>query len=114
MIIIMSYFHVKINLHRLASGDPVPAGIVYVIYREFPAGKGFADMVFLPKHKFPDKPALVIELKWDKSAEGAIKQIKEKNYCQCLSAYQGQILLVGVNYDKKTKKHQCEIEEYTL
>lgn len=86
----------------------------YTMYRELPAGKGFADMVFLPKHRFPDKPALVIELKWDQSAKGAITQIHEKKYCQCLSDYRGRVLLVGINYDKKTKEHLCVIEEIVI
>lgn len=84
----------------------------YTVYREFPGGKGFADMVFIPRKKFAEKPALVIELKWNKDAEGAIKQIKEKEYCKSLEEYQGNILLVGINYDKKTKEHTCVIEEY--
>ena len=54
----------------------------YSVYRELPTGKGFADMVFIPRKKFPDKPALVVELKWDKSAKGAISQIKQKQYCK--------------------------------
>ena len=57
-----------------------------------------------------DKPALVVELKWDKSAEGAIKQIKEKEYCRSLEEYKGNLLLVGINYDKKTQVHTCKIE----
>ena len=52
----------------------------------------------------------MIELKWDKSAAGALEQIKEKNYGDALQDYQGNLLLVGVNYDKKTKKHECVIE----
>lgn len=83
----------------------------YTIYRELPTGKGFADMVFLPRRQFPEKPALVVELKWDQSARGAIAQIKEKNYCSSLADYKGKILLVGVNYEKKTKEHTCVIEE---
>ncbi|MGN1179724.1 MAG: AAA family ATPase [Suilimivivens sp.] len=83
----------------------------YTIYRELPTGKGFADMVFLPRRKFKDKPALVVELKWDKDAQGAIRQIRDKQYCQSLGEYEGEILLVGVNYDKKTKKHVCVIEK---
>ena len=47
------------------------------MYRELPAGKGFADIVFIPR-RYSDKPAIIVELKWDKTAEGAIKQIKEK------------------------------------
>lgn len=83
----------------------------YTLYREFPTGKGFADMVFLPRKKFPDKPAIVVELKWNKSAKGAISQIKEKEYCRSLEEYHGNILLVGINYDKNTRKHECIIEE---
>lgn len=86
----------------------------YTIYRELPGGRGFADMVFIPKRHFPDKPAIVIELKWDKSAAGAIEQIKYKEYCKSLEEYRGDILLVGVNYDRKTKEHSCVIERHVL
>lgn len=58
-------------------------------------------MVFIPRKRFADKPALVVELKWNKDAVGAIAQIKEREYCQSLEEYQGNLLLVGVNYDKK-------------
>ena len=84
----------------------------YVIHRELAGGKGFADLVFLPRKKFPEKPAIVVELKWDKTAEGAIAQIKNKEYCRSLEEYEGNILLVGVNYNKQTKEHECVIEEY--
>ena len=83
----------------------------YTVYRELPTGKGLADMVFLPRRQFPDKPALVVELKWNHSAEGALAQIKEKQYCKSLEDYRGNILLVGVNYDKATREHTCMIEE---
>lgn len=83
----------------------------YTTYRELPTGKGFADMVYLPRKKFPEKPALVVELKWDKSAEGAIAQIKKKQYCQSLEEYRGNILLVEINYDKESRVHECVIEE---
>lgn len=85
----------------------------YTVYREFPSGKGFADMVYLPRKKFMDKPALVVELKWDKSAQGAIAQIKNKQYCKSLQEYEGNILLVGINYDKDTREHECIIEDYS-
>lgn len=81
--------------------------------RELPTGKGFADLVFLPKKEYPEYPALLIELKWNKSANTAIKQIKEKKYIKALESYSGSILLVGLNYDKKEKKHQCSIEKYS-
>ena len=86
----------------------------YTVHRELAGGKGFADLVFVPRKKFPDKPALVVELKWNKSARGAISQIKEKEYCESLREYQGNLLLVGVNYDLKTKEHECIIEQYEI
>lgn len=83
----------------------------YTLIREFPSGKGFADMVFLPK-KTSEKPAFVVELKWDLSADGAIMQIKQKQYGEILKEYSGSILLVGINYNRKTKLHECSIEKY--
>ena len=84
----------------------------YTVHRELAGGKGFADMVYIPRKKYPEKPALVVELKWDKSAAGAISQIKGKEYCASLEEYQGNLLLVGINYDVKTKEHSCVIEEF--
>ncbi len=84
----------------------------YNVIREFPTGKGFADMVYLPRKHYADKPALVVELKWDKDAETAIRQIKEKVYPQSLMEYKGSMLLVGISYDKKTKLHSCVIEQF--
>ena len=84
----------------------------YHIYRELPTGKGFVDLVFIPRKRFPDKPALIVELKWDKTTKGAIEQIKNKQYFESLKEYQGNLLLVGINYDKDTREHQCEIEEF--
>lgn len=85
----------------------------YTLIREMPTGNGFADMVFLPK-RASMKPALVLELKWDKSAEGAISQIKKKEYVSALKEYKGNILLVGISYEKKSKKHQCRIEKVEM
>ena len=86
----------------------------YTVYRELPTGKGFADMVYIPRKKFPEKPALVVELKWDKSAEGAIAQIKRKEYCKSLEEYHGNLILVGINYDKETREHECVMEEWKM
>ena len=58
----------------------------------------------IPRKQHTDKPAVVIELKWDKSASGALDQIREKQYGNALKDYQGNLLLVGINYDKHTKK----------
>lgn len=68
--------------------------------------------MFLPL-PFTGKPALVIELKYDKSAITAIEQIKERHYVQALEGYTGELLLIGVNYDKddKRKHHSCVIEK---
>ena len=82
----------------------------YTIIRELPAGKGFADICFIPRKMHLDKPAVIIELKWDRSAKGAISQIKEKQYVDALKYYKGSLLLAGINYDKKTKTHTCVIE----
>lgn len=82
----------------------------YTVYRELPSGKGFADIVYIPRKKYQNKPALVVELKWNKSAQGAIEQIKRKEYCKSLEEYTGNILLVGINYDKESRKHECIIE----
>ena len=86
----------------------------YTIVRELPSGKGFADICFIPRKKHMDKPAVVIELKWDKTAEGAIEQIKQKQYMDSLKEYHGELLLAGINYDKKTKAHTCVIEKCEL
>lgn len=85
----------------------------YVLIREMPAGNGFSDMVFLPK-RTSEKPALVLELKWDKAVEGAIDQIKQKKYVSALKEYKGNVLLVGINYEKKSRKHQCRIEKLEI
>ena len=82
----------------------------YTIIRELPTGKGFADICFLPRKKYADKPAMVIELKWDKTAQGAIAQIEEKQYVDALKDYKGNLIVAGVNYDKKTKEHHAEIK----
>ena len=85
----------------------------YNVVRELPTGKGYADLVYLPKPGV-NKPALLIELKFDKSAQTSITQIKEKNYLQFFKDYKGEVLLVGINYSKDTKTHQCIIERAKL
>lgn len=80
--------------------------------REFPTGRGFADYVFIPKPEYKnDYPALIVELKWNVSAQAAIDQIKDKKYPLSIQNYTGDILLVGINYDKTNKTHECLIEE---
>ncbi|MGN0438362.1 MAG: AAA family ATPase [Lachnospiraceae bacterium] len=87
----------------------------YNIIREMPSGKGFADFVFIPRVNAGWRPAMVVELKYNKSADTAIKQIKEKRYQGALSGYSDKILLVGINYEtegKENKHHTCMIEEW--
>ena len=60
-----------------------------------------------------DKPAVVIELKWEKSAQGAIAQIKDRHYTDALKEYRGNLLLAGINYNRETKTHTCVIEQLT-
>lgn len=85
----------------------------YLKFEELPAGDGYADIVYLPK-KDSMLPALVIEMKWNKSAEGAIAQIKEKRYPDAVKGHGSDVLLVGINYDKDApagkRKHECVIE----
>lgn len=81
----------------------------YVIHREYATGKGYADLVMIPRHNVA-KPALVIELKYNHSANTAIDQIKRKDYPAKIAEYTGDILLVGINYDKEAKQHTCKIE----
>ncbi len=83
----------------------------YTIHRELPSGKGFADLVMIPR-KNVDSPALVIELKCRRDADSAIRQIKEKNYPEGVAEYKDNLLLVGINYDRETKTHTCRIERY--
>ncbi len=85
----------------------------YTLYRELQGGEGFADLVFIPR-KGNSNPAMIVELKWDKDAGIALEQIMDKNYVKCLKDYSGQVLFVGISYDKKTKKHECRFETVTI
>ena len=82
----------------------------YTVFRELDSGKGFADMVYLPKPGC-SYPALLIELKCNESTETALNQIKERRYTGRLTHYMDNLLLVAINYDKETKKHSCIIEK---
>ena len=82
----------------------------YVIHREYATGKGYADLVMIPRRNV-NKPAMVVELKFNNTADTAIDQIKRKEYPSKIAEYTGDILLVGINYDKETKRHECVIEK---
>ena len=80
----------------------------YTMIRELPTGKGFADIVLLPRPTCK-QPAVVLELKFNQSADTAISQIREKRYTGVLQDFAGDVVLVGINYDKQTKLHECMI-----
>jgi hypothetical protein len=86
----------------------------YRTFRELPTGKGFADLVLVPRPFHPEKPAAVIELKWDKAADAAIDQIKRRDYPEALKDYRGNLLLAGISYDRATRKHSCVIERHAV
>lgn len=86
----------------------------YLRFEELASGRGYSDILFLPR-KTSSKPALLIELKWDKNVDKAITQIKEKQYTEIIRKfdYKGELLLVGINYSTKTGTHTCRIEKYS-
>lgn len=99
-----------VNLVYLSARDE------YRVEREDKAGKGFVDFIFYPKRN--DILGIILELKINHTPQEAIEQIKEKNYqlkfqgkIGEISAYEGSILAVGISYDRKTKKHSCEVEK---
>ena len=81
----------------------------YVIHREYASGKGFADLVMIPRKNI-SSPAIIVELKYVKTALTAIDQIKQRHYDQKVGEYANNLLLVGISYDKETKRHECKIE----
>ncbi len=78
--------------------------------QELPSGTGYADVAYLPK-KGSSMPVMLVELKWNKGAKGAIAQMKERNYPEVFKGYGSEVLLVGISYDEKTKRHECVIEK---
>ena len=88
----------------------------YTLFRELGTGKGYADQVYIPRPEYADKPVLLIELKYEQSAETAIDQIHKRQYPKGLEAYKGKMLLVGINYNRDSKSeeykhHTCLIEK---
>ncbi len=81
----------------------------YVMHRELASGKGFADIVLIPR-KHVDKPAVILELKVNQDADAAIDQIRRRHYPDKVAEYADRLLLVGISYDRQTKQHACRIE----
>ena len=112
--------HIHVTSNRSYNNEDALCSAIYLAYihllnthactREMTAGKGFADMVYVPVIK--GYPAFIIELKRNKTAESAIRQIRDKKYFKALDRYEGEVLFVGINYDEEEKTHQCKIERF--
>ena len=85
----------------------------YVQWEELPSGEGYADVAYLPKCD-SEYPILLIEMKWNKDVQNAIDQIKAKHYPDSFKVFGREIILVGITYDKETKKHICKIEKMPI
>ena len=112
--------HIHVTNNRSYNNEDVLQSAIYLSYiyalnkytivKEMTTGKGFADVVFIPF--VPDIPAMIIELKHNKSTETALNQIKQKKYFDSLEHYKGDLIFVAINYDEKTKSHECKIERF--
>ena len=113
--------HIHVTSNRSYNNEDALQSAIYLAYiyalndyfcfREMTAGKGFADVVYIPLHaEKRDKPALIIELKRNDSAESGLEQIRQKRYFDCLRQFEGELLLIGINYDEKEKTHTAKIE----
>lgn len=113
--------HIHVSSNRSYNNEDVLQSAIYLSYiyalndytciKEMTSGRGFADVVYIPVHPDNEKrPAMVIELKRNDSAESGLDQIKRKEYFDSLQQYKGNILLVGIGYDEKEKTHTCRIE----
>lgn len=98
-----------VNLVYLAARDR------YRVEREDKAGKGFVDFIFYPYRM--NELGIILELKVDHTPEEAVRQIKDKEYILRfrgrlgeVPGYTGEVLAVGIGYEKKTKKHSCKVE----
>lgn len=83
----------------------------FVPMEELPTGKGFADVAFIPARP-NGQPVILVELKYAETADTAIQQIKDRRYPEKLAPFTDNLLLVGISYDKETKKHSCKMEMY--
>jgi hypothetical protein len=93
----------------------IHANAYYTKLMELESGKGYLDILFTPKPQYASKLPLLIELKWNKSGKSAIAQIENKDYADKVKELAGcDILLIGINYSERTKKHTCKIKKLVL
>ncbi len=114
--------HIHVTSNRNFNNEDALAAAVYIAFvhalnyyncfKELSTGKGFADLVYVPVVKSPEHPAIIIELKHNQSTGKALQQIQSRQYFDALENYKGNLLFVAINYDKETKKHECEITEW--
>ena len=114
--------HLHVSSSRNYNNENALAAAVYIAFvhalnyyncfKELSTGKGFADLVYVPVVKSPEHPAIIIELKINESTGKALQQIQNRQYFDALENYKGNLLFVAINYDKDTKKHECEITEW--
>lgn len=112
--------HIHVSSNRSYNNEDVLQSAIYLAFiyalndyecfREVTAGKGFADLVYIPIRS--EKPALIIELKRNKTVDSALDQIKDKKYFECLNHFSGNMIFVGINYDEEKKTHECRIERF--
>ena len=105
-----AFYNNEQALRAVVKSAYIAAADHYATVEELPSGRGLADVVYLPR-RGDSAPALVVELKWDRSPEAAVAQVRERDYPAVLRGFGGPILLVGVTYDRKSKRHVCRIEE---
>ena len=108
----LKHFNTEESLSNVIKLAYYTARDKYTSFYELESGKGYADMVFIPKKATKKVPAFIVELKYDNDTKTGLKQIVEKKYDDKLRLYKDNLLLVAINYDKKNKKHECEIEKY--
>ena len=113
--------HIHVTSHRNFENEAALASAVYIAFvyalnsytaiKEVSAGKGIADVLYVPIYADDEHPAVIIELKHEKSTSKALEQIKNKEYFRPFDDYKGKILLVAINYNDD-KTHSCEITEW--
>ena len=86
----------------------------YTLFPEVDTGRGYADLIYIPKR--PIHPALLVELKYNQNADTALEQILRQKYPSRLEHYKGNLILVGISYDRSAdpaapnfKHHSCKM-----
>ena len=113
--------HIHVTSHRNFENEAALASAIYIAFvyalnnytviKEASAGKGIADVLYIPINSDDEHPAVIVELKYERSTSKALEQIKNKEYFRPFDDYKGKILLVAINY-KKNKTHSCRITEW--